>query len=356
MGESPANKSMLPRRSLALPLGLGITMIFLLIVLIIGWILVTVWGATKEGGSSIYWVWMVLGTVILCGVLTGVAFYLAFIVNSIRVNRRQANFIDAVTHELKSPIASLRLGLETLSRRKLSHEDMDRFTGAMKNDVLRLDRLISHLLDAAGLNVVSDEAKCEVFDLRGVIRECISDVCTYQQFDEAHVSVSDDPVIHYGPIQDFEIIFRNLIDNAVKYSGTPPRIDISLGVKGNGNAENSRVNVAIENNGSSVPENEKQRVFQRFERTGIELERTKPGVGLGLFIVRMLLRRNKGTVRIETPTTGDGTRVVVEFPVHTLSPTEDPKGVALEKEMKEEDLVGKESIESNVAEEQPIEP
>ena len=95
-------------------------MIFLLIVLIIGWILVTVWGATKEGGSSVYWVWMILGTVILCGVLTGVAFYLAFLVNSIRINRRQANFIDAVTHELKSPIASLRLGLETLSRRQLS--------------------------------------------------------------------------------------------------------------------------------------------------------------------------------------------------------------------------------------------
>ena len=129
-------------------------MICLLILVIVGWILVTISGALRENGS-VYWVWLILGTIVLCGILAGVAFYLAQLVNSIRVNRRQANFIDAVTHELKSPIASLRLGLETMSRRKLSTEDMNKFTRAMKKDVHRLDRLVSHLLDAAGLTAVA---------------------------------------------------------------------------------------------------------------------------------------------------------------------------------------------------------
>ena len=101
-------RSMFPRRSLALPLALGIAMICLLIVVIVGWILVTVWGALDNSGSSFYLVWLIVGTVILCGILAGVAFYLSFVVNSVQINLRQANFIDAVTHELKSPIASLR--------------------------------------------------------------------------------------------------------------------------------------------------------------------------------------------------------------------------------------------------------
>ena len=312
---------MLHRRSLALPLALGITMICLLIVVIVGWILVTISGALRENGSSVYWVWLVLGTVVLCSILAGVAFYLAYAVNSIRINRRQANFIDAVTHELKSPMASLRLGLETMSRRKLSPQDTEKFTRAMKKDVHRLDRLISHLLDAAGLNVTEDDYRSETFDISEVIKDCISDVCTYHEFPEKLIAFSDQPIVHFGPVQDFEIIFRNLIDNAVKYSGKPPMISIhARKALSDPRIENNAgaMIIEMENNGASVPDTEKQRVFERFERTGIELERTKPGVGLGLFIVKMLLKRNEGRIRLETPESGEGTRVVVEIPIQKL--------------------------------------
>ena len=312
-------KTMFPRRSLAFPLALGIAMICLLIVVIVGWILVTVWGALRESGPSVYWVWLIVGTVILCGILAGVAFYLSFLINSIRISLRQANFIDAVTHELKSPIASLRLGLETMSRRQLTPDDMDKFTRAMKKDVFRLDRLISHLLDAAGLNVATSgqgnkQLGRETFDIREIIEDCIADVCTYHDFPEDQIQLKVDSTSQFGVIQEYEMIFRNLIDNAVKYSGDPPVINVSVSpIQTSGKPK--RVLIAVENNGASVPESEKKRVFGRFERTEPELERTKPGVGLGLYIVQLLVKRNSGAIRLETPECGEGTRVAIELPI-----------------------------------------
>jgi signal transduction histidine kinase len=311
-------------------------MICLLIMVLIGWILVTVFAALKETDTSIYWVLLPLGTFILCCVLAGVAFYLAFSVKSVQVNRRQANFIDAVTHELKSPIASIKLGLETMARRQLSEKDMGMFTSAMKKDVRRLDRLISHLLQAASLNVENDEIVAEEFEFSKVLDECITDVCTYHAFDKTNIEVRTGPTRYFAAVMDFEIIFRNLLDNAIKYSGTPPKISVNLD-----EANDGSITVAIENNGTSVPEAERDRVFNRFERTGIELERTKPGVGLGLFIVRFLLKRNRGSVRLETPEHGGGTRVIVELPGMKKSVKQKQRKVkVVAKELNNGQLVG----------------
>lgn len=327
---------MLPRRSLAVPLSLGITMICLLVMVLIGWILVTSFAAIKETNTSIFWVLLPLGTFILCCVLAGVAFYLAFSVKSIHINRRQANFIDAVTHELKSPIASIKLGLETMTRRQLSEKDMGMFTSAMKKDVRRLDRLISHLLHAASLNVENDEIVAEEFEFSKVVDECITDVCTYHAFDRSNIEVSIGSTRYFAAVMDFEIIFRNLLDNAVKYSGTPPKISVCLDETSDGS-----IIVAIENNGTSVPDAERDRVFNRFERTGIELERTKPGVGLGLFIVRFLLKRNRGSVRLETPEHGGGTRVIVELPaMKNVVKRKQRKVKIVAKELKNGQLIG----------------
>lgn len=311
---------MLPRRSLAFPLSLGIILICLLVMVLVGWILVTAFAAVRESESSVFWVLLPLGTIVLCAILAGVGFYLAYSVNSIRTNRQYANFVDAVTHELKSPIASLKLGLETMSRHRLSSDDTEKFTRAMQKDVHRLDRLISHLLQAAGLKVQPTEPDSELIDLKEFLRDCVVDVCTYHDFSEENISIETNDVRLYGSSLDFEIIFRNLIDNAVKYSGTPPRIEIVVTKLTRGTSD--ILLVAIENNGKSVPDSEKELVFNRFERTGVELERTKPGVGLGLYIVRMLLKRHRGTIRLETPQSNEGTRVVVEVPLASPTPSE----------------------------------
>lgn len=300
-------------------------MIVLLIVVLVGWILVSVSGATGEDGSPVYWLWLIVGTVILCCILAGFAYYLSYLVSSVRVNRRQANFIDAVTHELKSPIASLRLGLETVSRRKLSDEDLHRFAAAMTKDVRRLDRLISHLLDAAGLNVVSAASANETFLVGEVLRDCIGDVCTYHEVSEELIKLEIPEISHHGPLADFEIIFRNLIDNAVKYSGDPPEIRVTVReVVDDRRPDQSMLVAEIENNGKSISPWERDRVFERFERTGSELQRTRRGVGLGLYIVRMLVNRNRGRIRIQDAQSGEGTRIRVEIPLAKCPASESP--------------------------------
>src|SRR5437868_6928732 len=134
---------MFERKSLKWPITLGVVMILLLVVLTVGWVLLAVFGGQ--------WTWLSIGTTFLAFVLAGVVMYLVLTVKAINLGRRQSNFIDSVTHELKSPIASLKLYLQTLNRRATTEEEKATFYRDMLDDVERLDHLINHLLDAARL-------------------------------------------------------------------------------------------------------------------------------------------------------------------------------------------------------------
>ena len=148
---------MSPRWPLSLPITLGIVMIVLIVALAVGWILLTVFGALADAESAaLYWTVLSLGSVSLVLVLVGVVVYLTLSVKAINLSRRQSNFIDSVTHELKSPLSSLKLYLQTLGRRNLEPQQQAEFYRTMLEDVERLDGLIDHLLDAARL----DNSRC----------------------------------------------------------------------------------------------------------------------------------------------------------------------------------------------------
>src|SRR5690606_32695313 len=126
--------------------------IVLLVVLIVGWVVLTVVPVvTGEGSAGLYWTLLAVGAVLLAFVLVGVVMYLVLTIQAVNLNQRQSKFIDSVTHELKSPIASLKLYLQTLNRRQLTPEEQHDFYRYMLEDVERLDSLINHLLDAARL-------------------------------------------------------------------------------------------------------------------------------------------------------------------------------------------------------------
>ena len=140
------------RKSLKLPIILAIVMIVLLIVLTVGWVWVTVAGALSDPNySPFYWTVLPIGTSFLVLVLAGTIIYLTLSIKAINLTKRQSNFIDSVTHELKSPIASLKLYLQTLNRRQVSPTEQEDFYRSMLEDVERLDSLINHLLDAGRL-------------------------------------------------------------------------------------------------------------------------------------------------------------------------------------------------------------
>ena len=168
---------MVTRRSLSLPITLAVVMIILLVVLIVGWVLLAVVGAMDNAANpAFYWVWLSIGTTFLGLILAGVITYLVLSIKSINLNRRQSNFIDSVTHELKSPIASLKLYLQTLTRRQVPHDQEADFYRYMLEDVERLDQLINHMLEVGKLERQGTGSDIREVELPATIRRCAETV------------------------------------------------------------------------------------------------------------------------------------------------------------------------------------
>jgi signal transduction histidine kinase len=301
------------RRSLGWPITLGSVMIVLLVALIIGWILVTV---VASQYASYWWAVLAIGTTFLVLVLVGVVLYLMLSVKEIGLNQRQSNFIDSVTHELKSPIASLKLYLQTLTRRHVSEAEQADFYRFMLADLERLDGLISHLLDAARVDQESPESEIADVDLSELLRSCAATACQRYRLGEDTVQLRLSPAVVHGRPIDVEMIFRNLIDNGLKYSGEQPQVSVETWLNGRG-----MIVTRVADNGPGIPAKLRRKIFRRFVRLGSELERSTPGTGLGLFIVRTLVKRMRGYVTVRSRGAHPGTVFEVELPGRLVTPS-----------------------------------
>ena len=296
---------MFERRSLKWPILLAVVMIVVLVALTVGWILLVV--AT----SSYQWILLTIGSILFVCVVVGVVLYLVLSIQTITLNRRQSNFIDSVTHELKSPIASLKLYLQTLGRRNIDEPQRQEFYKSMLADVERLDQLINHLLEAARLEHRRQNSE-ELQTIR--VDEVLSELAT--EVSQKHVLPMGSISLHLVPMQiearpgELNILFRNLLDNAAKYAGEPPQIEVHLEPL----PRSGWLRVSILDNGSGIPRNMRRRIFGRFVRLGNELERTKPGTGLGLFLVRSMIRQMRGRITVVDRAKHSGTRFDVQLP------------------------------------------
>jgi signal transduction histidine kinase len=297
-------------RSLGWPITLGVVMIVLLVAILIGWIasLIPI-ASNAESNAPLYWTLLGVGAGLLVLVLVGVILYLSLSVKEIRLNQRQSNFIDSVTHELKSPIASLKLYLQTLNRRPTTEAQRAEFHRFMLEDVQRLDTLIDHLLDAARLDQTTVPAAPEPLELALLLESCAQTVCSRYQLPASAITVECPPLVVPGQRVEVEMIFRNLFDNAVKYAKGTPRVEVQASA-----ARGERVVVQIADNGPGIPAKLRRKIFGRFVRLGNELERSRQGTGLGLYIVRTLVKRMLGTVSARDRTDATGTVFVVELP------------------------------------------
>jgi signal transduction histidine kinase len=302
---------MFERRSLRWPITLGVVMIVLIVLLLVGWFLLSLFGAFyAEGLAPFYWTLLGIGAAFLVFVLVGVVMYLTLSIKAINLSRRQSNFIDSVTHELKSPIASLKLYLQTLDRRRVSPEEQVSFCKFMLEDVERLDTLINHLLDAARLDKQQPAVEPEDVELAEVLRRCADEVCLRYQVSAEVVRLDLEPCIVRSTPVDLSLIFRNLIDNAVKYAADEdPQVVVTLRA-----ARPGTVVVRIADNGRGISPPQRRNIFGRFVRLGSELERDKPGTGLGLYIVRTLVDRLRGRIRVRDRDDGPGTVFEVQLP------------------------------------------
>lgn len=290
------------RSTLGFPVTLSILLMVLNVVLMVVWIIIF---AQNE-----IWSGLAVGTVFFSLILIGLSVYLVLTIKEVRLNRRQANFIDSVTHELKTPIASLRLYLETLQMRQLDDAKRDEFYRVMNNELRRLNLLISQLLEVGRLDAIGRETEPENVDLEGLLRRCAEQAATHYHCDFEKVFHFDiQPVTLYARRIVLEMLFGNLLDNAVKYGGHPPEVKVSVQTTSKG-----RVVVNIADNGEGVPPEYRKQIFRLFYRRGSELERRRTGTGVGLYVVRTLVGALKGTISVHDRSDGTGCVFRVELP------------------------------------------
>lgn len=303
------------RSSLKLPITLAVIMIILLVVLIVGWILTMFFAAIDRNSHSwMYWTFLPIGSVFLSLILAGTITYLVLSIKIINLNRRQSNFISSVTHELKSPLASLKLCLQTLTRYDVAPEQKLKFYSGMMEEVERLDVLINQVLRAGQLEAglqIGEQA--EEIVVREMLESAIHSASIRHRIDETQIQVDCNE--NYRMITSripFEMIFRNLIDNAIKYGGEPPCVEVRVR-----KISTSKIAIRVTDNGRGIPKKMRKKIFERFVRLGTELERRRKGTGLGLYIVRMCLSQLSGDIRVRENKHGPGTSFYVLLPVNT---------------------------------------
>ncbi len=299
----------MPRRSLGFPLALGGVLLLLVLVLAVGWQLL-VWSGAQPAGGRLDredWALLVLGAVSFLLIAAGLVWLWAWLVREIGVNQRQRAFLDAVTHEMRTPLASLQLHLDTIDRHDPDRERRHLFLARMRGDLERLERTVQQVLSAARAEESGRRAQLARVGLRDLLGECIAELRGRHGLPEAAVrlELAREAVVR-GDRVELAVVFRNLLDNAVKYSDHPVEVRVRVAAKGDG-----RVDVEICDRGIGIPSGELRKIFGRFYRTGRDVQRTAAGLGLGLFIVRNLVRRQGGRVVALSEGAGQGSRFVV---------------------------------------------
>jgi signal transduction histidine kinase len=299
------------RRSIGFPLAVGITLSLVTALLAVGWqvLLVGDLRPVAEDMTTLRWVLIVLGSVFFVLLIVGLVWLSAWLVQEMRLNQRQQAFLDAVTHEMKTPLASLRLYVETLTRHDPAPERRRTFLVRMEEDVARLEHTVEQVLAAARAEGRT-RLPAERLDLSDLLRVCAEEARQRHGLDEGAIRLElAAPVSAWGSRGELLVVFRNLIENAVKYSRDPVRVRVRAEPLGE-----DRVQVAIEDSGIGIEPRELRKIFQRFYRAGRDVQRRAAGLGLGLLIVRNLVLRQGGRVWASSEGLGRGSRFVVTLP------------------------------------------
>lgn len=302
-----------PTTSLVPPIFWGILLVLLLLTLTVFWniALVTDWFRFQRvmAGGALWWGVLLGGYVLFFAVIVGLILFIISLAKQIRLNQRQQNFIDSVTHELKSPLTSLKLHLETMRLRELPPATRAEFTELMLADVERLNLLIDHVLEAARVDGRRRDFRFEGVPLWERIEGAIILTRRRHHLPEDAIDLQgEDMQVQTDPVA-LELVLLNLLENAVKYSRETVKVTVSTYRDKDG-----RVVIAIADDGVGIPRNQVKRIFQRFHRVGNEMTRIRQGTGLGLYIVKETLRSLNGSIRAESPGENQGSVFTLTLP------------------------------------------
>jgi two-component system sensor histidine kinase SenX3 len=290
------------RKTIAFFLTLGVGLAALALAVGSGWIILN-W---QEG------VKVVLGFVFFCAIAAGIILNTIFLVREIRRNEQHDSFINAVTHELKTPIASIRLYLETLQSRAVDDSRRQEFYGLMLSDTDRLLGTVEQVLKAGQAAQKGAKHQRVGVEFDGLVRECIDLVRTRHHLQpEAlryETAQNGSGTRVFGDAEELRTAVSNLIDNAIKYSGE--KVDVAVRLE----SEDKNVILKVRDSGVGIAPEELKRIFKRFYRVRNRSLAQVKGTGLGLFIVRSIVRKHGGRVFAESAGEGLGTTVTLELP------------------------------------------
>jgi len=226
------------------------------------------------------------------------------------VHRQQRNFLSAVTHELKSPIASAKLYVESLQLGRAEGDKRERYLAHAHQDLERLQTMVESLLVSARMTTTGPDVRVQALDLAAQTREIAAELAHDAQTASAVLEISAPQTLFArADSAALRTILRNLVSNAVKYAGPAPRVAVEL------RREQRRAVLRVRDWGPGLGGADPRRVFDAFVRGGDENVRTQPGVGLGLFLVSELARAQGGEARALTQLDGGGFAVEVALPV-----------------------------------------
>lgn len=293
------------RGAIAFFITLGVLLVGLAITLDVGWIVVS---------SERTVAFLVLGIILFAALIAGVVLNTVFLVREISRNERQDAFLNAVTHELKTPIASIRLYLETLQRRPVEEAQRQDFYKIMLADSDRLLATVEQVLKAGQLGQRHRQQNRTAIDLVALLTDCIA--VTLRRHHLPPDSIVLEPVdVHphvIGLPEDLRTALLNLLDNAVKYSPEGVHVRCALAID-----RATWVALTITDTGVGLPPDQFKRIFKRFYRVpGRPLSKIK-GTGLGLFLVRTIARQHGGNATATSPGPGLGTTITLTLPLAT---------------------------------------
>jgi signal transduction histidine kinase len=311
----PGSQLSAARRPKWFHITMGISLILVGVALLVGW---QILGATDgDRASTLRWVIYILGSLLFMLLIGGLGLLVILLLREVRLNERQSNFVSAVTHELKTPVASLRLYLDTLELRDLPATQRLDFYRTMRQDLDRLNSTINNVLDAA-MYTDRPVAAPQPLDLAKLVRRSVELTRTRHQLARETVSFEGPESLTVpGDAAALETAVLNLLDNAVKYSKDAVQVEVELAANGDGQAH-----LRIRDHGLGMSRAHLRFIFNRFYRIGAEVRRSRTGTGLGLFIVKSVVKGHRGTITAESAGPDRGSTFTVTLPGVMEAPAE----------------------------------